>query len=182
MGLLGSLKGKRILELGSGHGRFSAFLAKHGAKVTGVDVGFDLVAGSKVLAKVNQVDCGFLTANIVSLPFRLKSYDIVLGMNILHHLSESEVSQALSEVHRVLDEVGMAIFLEPVENSKLFDFIQNLFPAGTRQDRNYRPSILQRRAWNEYVRLLDDRNMTVRELVSEGREHFRSVRISPYGC
>jgi 2-polyprenyl-3-methyl-5-hydroxy-6-metoxy-1,4-benzoquinol methylase len=181
MRILGPLEGKRILELGCGFGRFSVFLAQQGANVTGVDIGPDLVAASNALAKVNQVDCEFQTANIVSLPFESKSYDIVIGKAVLHHLSTSDVSKALSEAYRLLNEAGIAIFLEPVENSKLFDLIQNLFPAGERGSRRYRPSILQRGAWNEYIRLLDDRSMTNRELVSEGKKHFQSVRISPYG-
>ena len=155
--------------------------AKKGARVTGVDIGPDLVAASNILAKVNQVDCEFQTASIVSLPFESQTYDIVLGLCVLHHLSELDVSKALSEAHRVLNEAGIAIFLEPVENSKLFDLIQNLFRAGKRGSGYYRPSILQRRAWNDYVRSLDDRDMTSTELVSEGKKHFRSVRIFPYG-
>ena len=181
MRLLGLLEGKRILDLGCGLGRFSVFLAKKGARVTGVDIGPDLVAASNILAKVNQVDCEFQTASIVSLPFESQTYDIVLGLCVLHHLSELDVSKALSEAHRVLNEAGIAIFLEPVENSKLFDLIQNLFRAGKRGSGYYRPSILQRRAWNDYVRSLDDRDMTSTELVSEGKKHFRSVRIFPYG-
>jgi ubiquinone/menaquinone biosynthesis C-methylase UbiE len=157
------------------------FLAKRGAKVTGVDISPNLIAASNAIAKINQVNCEFWTTNIVSLPFESQTYDVVIGIAVLHHLSESEVSKALSETHRVLNEAGMAIFLEPVENSKLFDFIQNLFPKGTRGTIGYRPSILQRGTWKDYVRLLDDRDMTNRELISEGKKHFRSVRISPYG-
>ena len=181
MRLLSPLEGKRVLELGCGFGRFSVFLAQQGASVTGVDIGPNLVAASNALAKVNQVDCKFQTANIVSLPFESKTYDIVIGIAVLHHLSKPDVSKALSEAYRVLNEAGQAIFLEPVENSKIFDFIQNLVPVGKKGSGRYRPSILQREAWDEYIRSLDDRSMTNRELVSEGKKHFQSVRISPYG-
>jgi ubiquinone/menaquinone biosynthesis C-methylase UbiE len=181
MRLLGPLEGKRVLELGCGLGRFAVFLAKQGAKVTGVDIGPDLIDAPNAIAKINQVNCEFQTMNLASLPFKSQIYDVVIGIAVLPHLSKSDVSKALSEIHRVLNKDGMAIFLEPVENSKLFNFIQNLFPKGTRETIGYRPSILQRGAWKDYVRLLDDRDMTNRELVSEGKKHFRSVRISPYG-
>lgn len=106
----------------------------------------------------------------------------MIGIAILHHLSKADVSKALSEAYRVLNKAGIAIFLEPVENSKLFDFIQNLFPAGKKGGSgDYRPSILQRAAWNDYLRLLIDRDMTNRELILEGKQHFQSVQISPYG-
>ena len=181
MRLLGPLERKKVLELGCGFGRFSVFLAQQGAEVTAVDIGPDLVAAANALAKVNQVDCEFQTANIVSLPFESQAYDIVIGIAVLHHLSEPDVSKALSEAYRVLNKTGRAVFFESVENSKLFDFIQNLFPAGKRGSRWYRPSILQRKAWNDYLSSIDDRDMTNRELVSEGKKLFRSVRIFPYG-
>ncbi len=78
---------------------------------------------------VNQVDCRFQQCNVTSLPFESDAYDIVLGLAILHHLSELDVLLALQESCTVLKPGGIAIFLEPVENSKLFDFIQNLFPG-----------------------------------------------------
>ena len=140
MTLLGPLEGKRILELGCGFGRFSVFLAQQGAKVTGVDIGPDLVAASKALANVNHVDCEFQTAKPLSLPFEAETYHVVIGMAVRHHLSKPDVSRALSEAYRVLKKAGMAVFIESVENSKLFDFIQNLFPAGRRGSRWYRPS------------------------------------------
>lgn len=179
--LISPPKGKRILELGCGWGRSAVFLAHQGAKVTGVDIGPDLIAASKALAQINHVECDFQVANIVSLPFESQSYDCVIGMTILHHLSKPDVSLALAEASRVLKDSGMAVFIEPVENSRVFDFIQNLFPAGERGSGWYRPSILQRPAWNDYVGSRDNRVLTTRELISEGKKHFRSLRTSPYG-
>jgi 2-polyprenyl-3-methyl-5-hydroxy-6-metoxy-1,4-benzoquinol methylase len=43
----GPPQGKRILELGSGRGEFSVFLAKQGAEVTGIDIGSHLVEASQ---------------------------------------------------------------------------------------------------------------------------------------
>jgi len=181
MTLLSPLQDKEILELGCGFGRFSVFLSKQGAKVTGVDIGSELIAAAEALARVNQVSCRFQQRNIASLPFESDTYDIVIGLAILHHLSESDVLLALHESCRVLKPNGIAIFLEPVENSKLFDFIQNLFPAGTKGSDYYRPSILQRKSWNNYIRKLDDRTMTNQELIAGGKRYFRYVHLSPYG-
>src|SRR5262249_9108954 len=106
MRILGPLEDKGILELGCGNGRFSVFLAKQGAKVTGVDIGPDLIAAANAIAKINQVDCEFQTTNITSLPFESKTYDVVIGIAILHHLSKADVSKALSEAYRVLNKAG----------------------------------------------------------------------------
>jgi 2-polyprenyl-3-methyl-5-hydroxy-6-metoxy-1,4-benzoquinol methylase len=172
---------KKILELACGFGDVSVWLSKQGAKVTGVDLGSDLVATASALATVNQVDCRFQQCNITNLPFESDTYDIVLGLAILHHLSESDVLLALQESCRVLKSGGIAIFLEPVENSKLFDLIQNLFPAGTKGSPYYRPSILQRKLWNKYIRELDDRAMTNQELIVSGKRYFQHIDLVPYG-
>ena len=123
---MGPLKGKRVLDLGSGRGKLSVFLAKQGAKTMGVDLGPQLIAGAKSLAAANQVDCDFQEANVSNLPFEANSYDIVIGLGILHHLSQSDLKKALQETYRVLKKNGVAFFCEPVENSKVFDFIQNM--------------------------------------------------------
>ena len=102
------------------------------------------------------------------------------GITILHHLSQTDVDLALAETARVLRSWGRAVFIEPVENSKAFDFIQNLVPAGTKGDPWHRPSILQRNAWKAYSAARDNRVMTTKELLC-GKKHFRSARLSPYG-
>jgi len=177
---LGPLEGKTVLELGCAFGSFAVFLAKQGARVTGVDIGPDLIESAKLSAEINHVDCEFHRANIVNLPFDTNSYQFVVGISVLHHLSQSDLKRAVEEIYRVLDESGVAIFCEPVENSKIFDFIQDLFPAGERSSGYYRPSMLQRRAWAKYVETVNDRALTTRELVSAGKQ-FRMVTIRPYG-
>lgn len=181
MQILNPLKGKRILELGCGRGDFSVWLAKQGAQVTAVDIGPDLVAAARVLAKVNGVDCEFRQGNITDLPFDSAAYDVVIGLAILHHLSEAEVLKAIRECYRVLKTGGVAVFHEPVENSALFNLVQNLFPVGKKGSRHYRPSILRRKAWADYIETLDDRAMSNRELVAAGSGLFRQIKLSPHG-
>jgi len=181
MGMLNPMKGKRILELGCGRGDLSIWLAKQGARVTAIDLGPDLVAAAQALGKINQVDCEFRVGNITELPFESATYDVVIGLAILHHLTEAEVMKSIRECHRVLRPDGIVIFHEPVENSALFNFVQNLFPAGEKGSHYYRPSILRRRAWARYLEALDDRTMTNRELIAAGAGLFRTTRLSPYG-
>jgi ubiquinone/menaquinone biosynthesis C-methylase UbiE len=179
--LLAPVQGKRILELGCGLGKYSVWLAKQGANVVAMDVGHHLVAAAEALARVNQVDCQFRQGNIVEPPFDSASFDVVIGLGVLHHLSTADVQQAIRECHRVLKANGKAVFYESVENSRLFNFVQNLFPAGDKRSTWYRPSILRRKAWKDYVASLDDRDMTNHELLSAGSKFFRGVRVYPYG-
>jgi ubiquinone/menaquinone biosynthesis C-methylase UbiE len=180
MTLLGPLVGKNVLELGCGRGEFAVFLAKQGANVTGVDIGPDLIAASRAIAAMNNVACRFHAGNINRLPFQDGKFDFIVGIAVLHHLMEQDVRKALQECHRVLKAGGRAVFYEPVENSPLFDFIQNLFPAGGKGER-YRPSLLQHAAWADYVANKDERPLTSKELLAAGKP-FRSVTLRQYGC
>ena|SRR5271157_1131809 len=177
----GQLDQKNILELGSGLGRFSIYLAKQGAHITGVDIGADLVLSARALALVNRIDCAFEQCNIVELPYANGSFDVVFGISILHHFPQTDVVVAMRETSRVLRENGIAIFVEPVENSVLFNTLQNLIPLGKPDEWGYRPSILNRKAWKRYVNDLDDRDMTTQELRLIGKDLFSRTQIQSYG-
>jgi len=177
---LGDLRGIRVLELGSGRGEFSVALAQKGASVVGVDVGEDLVRLGRRVAELNNVDCEFVCASIDDLGLDDQSFDFVVGNAILHHLSVEGVVDSIREVKRVLKPGGKAMFFEPIENSKIFDFIQNLFPAGVPGTRIYRPSILRRQLWRDYLNRSDDRPMTNKELIN-ARGKFEGVEFTYYG-
>ena len=179
--LLEPLSGKSVLEVGCGRGDFSVWMAKQGANVTAVDIGAHLLESASKLAQQNKVEPNFCQNDIAFLPFASRSFDVVIGTAILHHLSKTGVRHSVYESHRVLKDGGMAIFHEPVENSRVFDFIQNLIPVGTKGSRQYRPSILQRVAWQRYLEKVDERPLSVRELVSAGEKLFAQINVSPYG-
>jgi SAM-dependent methyltransferase len=178
---LGPVAGKRVVEVGCGRGELSVYLAKQGAVVTGVDIGPNLIAAADRLADINGVQVEFRRVDIKALPFPSASADIVVGLAVLHHLSEGDLEATLSEAHRVLRADGIAVIAEPVENSRSFDFVQNLVPAGKPSDPDYRPSWLRRRAWARYVAGEDQRSLTTKELRRGGDAPWRSVHVSPHG-
>jgi ubiquinone/menaquinone biosynthesis C-methylase UbiE len=178
---IGDVKGKKVLEYGSGRGEFSVYLSKLGADVVGIDIGENLVKLARVIAEVNDVKCTFIVHNIESLPFDEEQFDFVVGRKVLHHLSKKGLSKALEEAHRVLKANGKAVFIEPVENSKVFDFLQNLFPVGSEALGNYRPSILNRREWNKYLKVRDDRALSNIELLEAGKLYSKVEFKKYYG-
>jgi ubiquinone/menaquinone biosynthesis C-methylase UbiE len=180
--LLSPLEGRRILELGSGLGKVSVWFANRGAHVTGVDVGPELVEAARRVAELNHANCEFFQADITAgLPVEPNTIDAVIGLALLHHLSAEDIQRALKACSSVLKPDGIAVFLEPVENSKLFSHFQNLVPVGKKYRGSARPSILQRTAWKAYVGSLDDRDLTNSELISAGEHYFRTIRICPFG-
>lgn len=178
---LAPLPGKDILELGCGRGDFSVWLARQGARVTALDIGTDLIAAARSLAELNQVRCTFMQGDIASLPWAAGTFDAVIGIAILHHLQPDRVPDVLRECFRVLKPGGIAAFHEPVENSRIFDCLQNLLPAGRKGSGQFRPSILQRRAWRRHIEKSDDRVMTSRELAAAGCGLFQETALLPYG-
>ena len=125
--LLGDVSGKTVLDYGCGLGDNSVLVAKHGAKVIGVDISPELIElAEKRLVQHNLSDSAdFRVGSAHELPLENESVDVVFGMAILHHL---DLKLASEEVFRVLKKGGRAIFLEPVRNSKFIKFVRNLIP------------------------------------------------------
>lgn len=181
MACLGPLEGRSILEVGCATGLFATYLAKHGASVFGGDIAFEAIKAAQQRAQINGVTGKFLQLNLAHpLPFTNDSLDLVVGVAVLHHLARPDVLNTLSEAYRVLRKGGKAVFVEPVENSVLFNFVQNLLPSGNRSSPFYRPSCLSRRAYLRYQEKADDRSLTSRELMEAGQK-FKNVRLRPFG-
>ena len=178
--ILGDIKNKKILEFGCGTGLYSVYLSMLGADVIGIDIGKDIIEVAKRAAQLNGVDCQFLTADVVSTPFYDESFHYVIGHGVLHHLPPSWLQKSIDEAYRVLVPGGRAYFSEPVENSGIFNFLQNLIPIDSPESPQKRPSILQRKAWKLYSRTNDDRSLTDEELLKAGAL-FEKAGISYYG-
>lgn len=177
---MSNIEKKQILEFGSGRGEFSVVLAKLGGIVTGIDIGDHLVELSQTTAAVNNVECQFIVGSIDKLQFEDDTFDFVVGNAILHHLPKKSVENSIMEAYRVLKSGGLALFTEPIENSRIFDFIQNLVPVGKPNTPQYRPSILQRRKWEKHLREVDDRALSNVEL-TDAKGCFRDVDFRYYG-
>jgi len=83
------LKGKLVLDVGCGMGRFAEVATRWGARVVGVD----LSAAAEVAAK-NLADRDFVAfqADVFALPFALESFDIIYSIGVLHHTPDCEAA------------------------------------------------------------------------------------------
>lgn len=79
LGLLGDVRGARILELGCGGGHNSVALAKKGAHVTGLDFSARQLEYARRLAAAHDASVDFLLADLEQPPrFAKRSFDIAL--------------------------------------------------------------------------------------------------------
>jgi SAM-dependent methyltransferase len=81
------LKGKLVLDVGCGMGRFAEVATRWGARV----VGIDLSAAAQVAAR-NLADRDFVAfqADVFALPFALESFDYIYSIGVLHHTPDCE--------------------------------------------------------------------------------------------
>ncbi len=114
---------QRLLDFGCGHGTYSVLFAHLGYRVTGFDVSPRNVEAARALAarygmsERTRFDVGVAEA----LDYPSSHFDIVVGIDILHHV---EVASAAAECLRVLKPEGIAVFKEPVA-VPLFDRLRN---------------------------------------------------------
>lgn len=125
--LVGPIAGKTVLDYGCGNGENTLPLAARDARVIGVDVSEALLRLARQRLTLHGVAnrATFLAGSAHELPLPDNSVDVVMGIAILHHL---DLELAASEVHRVLKPGGLAIFQEPVRNSRLLKTLRALVP------------------------------------------------------
>lgn len=120
---LGDMDGKRILDLGSGHGMASVVMARRGATVTACDLSPGYCAEARHRAAANECPIQVVACNGEQLPFADQSFDAIWGHAILHHLN---VSSAAQEMRRVLKLGGRAVLCEPWNGNPMWRIIRRL--------------------------------------------------------
>ena len=89
-GSLEVLRGKKVLEAGSGAGRFTEILLKHGATVHSFD--FSSAVEANALNNGDNKNLVLVQADIRKIPFPKASYDYVICLGVLQHTPSPEES------------------------------------------------------------------------------------------
>ena len=113
LGQLGTLQGKRILDLGTGRGRWPERFTAAGATVTGLDVSF------AALAAHGRPAWHRVVASADALPFRPASFDVVSSVTVIQHVPEEQHAAIFTEIQRVLKPGGRVVILERVGHDPL---------------------------------------------------------------
>ncbi len=105
-GALGPTDGLKILDVGTGDGRYARAIARSGANVTALDLSLGMVSEVEgVWAR--------LCADAQRLPFRDGSIDRLIAAHMLYHLARPE--HALAEFARVLTANGVTVVTSNTE-------------------------------------------------------------------
>ena len=85
----GDLDGKTVLDAGCGMGRFAAVATECGARVVAVDLTRAVDAAARNLAGRETV---LLQADLMHLPIRPASFDLIYSIGVLHHTPNTRVA------------------------------------------------------------------------------------------
>ena len=99
--LLGSLEGKRILDLGCGTGHNAVLMARQGAKVIAVDPDTGALATARDRAEEAAVRVELHQGGLADLAF-LRSDSVDAAISVLALASVDDLARVFRQVHRVL--------------------------------------------------------------------------------
>jgi ubiquinone/menaquinone biosynthesis C-methylase UbiE len=112
------VKDKDVLDLASGEGYGSNFIAQHASSVTGVDISAEAVQHAR--QKYKKANLRFLGGSATSVPLDDHSFDVIVSFETLEHHDQHD--QMMLECKRLLREDGVLIISTPEkENYKKLD-------------------------------------------------------------
>jgi len=82
------LKGKRVLDVGVGAGRFAEVVSRWGGEVVGVDLSFAVDAAYENVGKRENVH--IVQADLFRLPFFEGTFDSMYSIGVLHHTPDTK--------------------------------------------------------------------------------------------
>ena len=113
--------GARVLDLGTGTGRWARWYASRGAEVTGVD----LEPLRLELARLQDPGNTYLQMPIDALDFPDASFDLVNCVTVLQHVPAAAKRRALREARRMLSAGGRFLLMEVIDET---DDAPHVFP------------------------------------------------------
>ena len=121
------LKGKLVLDVGCGAGRFLDVASRWGAEVIGIDLSFAVEASQRNVG--SRPNVSVIQADVFRLPFREGTFDAIFSIGVLHHSRDTR--EAFLQLPALLKEGGdIAVWLYYYED-KLYnaasDFWRTVF-------------------------------------------------------
>jgi ubiquinone/menaquinone biosynthesis C-methylase UbiE len=121
--VLGPLRGKRVLELGSGAGEGAVYFALQGADVVATDISQGMLDVAQRLAAHHGVSIQTDKLPAEALSYDDESFDVIYGNGVLHHV---DFRKAVAEAARVLKPGGKAVFIEPLSYNPVINVYRHI--------------------------------------------------------
>ena len=116
---------KKILEFGCGNGFFSEKLLLLNAQLSFIDISSVAIQNLKNWIKKTGYKADYFVMDAEKTGFHSDTFDVIFGCGIIHHL---DISNAYSEISRLLRKNGHAIFLEPLGHNPFINIYRKITP------------------------------------------------------
>jgi SAM-dependent methyltransferase len=148
----GSLRGKKLLDIGAGLGESSVYFALQGARVTTTDISPAMVETATALGRKYGVELEGIVSSAEDLNVPSDAYDIVYAANLVHHVPDR--SRLFEQIKRALKPGGTFFSWDPLA---------------------YNPAINLYRKMATEVRTEDERPLTIGD-VELARKYFPGLK------
>lgn len=165
------LRDKHILDVGCGGGILSESMARHGARVTGIDMGKAPLSVAKLHALEAEIDIDYQQITVEQLAETMPdSFDAVTCMEMLEHVPDP--ASVINACTKLVKPGGSVFFSTINRNPKAYvfaivgaEYVLNMLPRGTHDYGKFiRPSELDEWARNSALELRDITGMTYNPL------------------
>lgn len=124
LNLMGDLKGKKLLDIGTGLGETAVYFALQGAEVTATDLSPRMLERAKQLASYHQTQINGIVCPAEKLDLPDNSVDICYIANVLHHVTDRK--STLQEIHRVLKPNGLIVSWDPLTYNPIINIYRHM--------------------------------------------------------
>ncbi len=100
---------KNLLDVGCGTGRMVKYFNDKGFKSFGCDIYDDALKAARRINKKNSI----VKASATKLPFKKDSFDIIISISVIEHLTPHEAEKFIKEARRVLKPEGFIFLVTP---------------------------------------------------------------------
>ena len=121
-----SLQGKRILDLGTGTGRFPLLLSDQATQMVGLDLHGDMLRENRYQRQQVNGQWGLVQGDMRVLPFPTAWAEVLMAGWAIGHLRrwfadewQRQIGRVLHEIHRVVAPGGALIILETLTTGSL---------------------------------------------------------------
>jgi len=100
--------GSKVLDIGSGTGHMTEWIASMGFEVTGMEPSKEMIG----YARGNFPAITFVEGISSAIPFEPQSFDLVVAFEVFRYLDETENKETFTDVYRVLKPGGQFFFTQ----------------------------------------------------------------------
>ncbi|MFA6005063.1 MAG: class I SAM-dependent methyltransferase [Patescibacteria group bacterium] len=122
--VLGNIKGKTLLDIGSGLGEASVYFALKGAHVTALDLSKEMLKTTQRIAKNYKTKVSTVQGAIEYLNLKKsQKFDVIYAGNVFHHIN---IPQALDQLLPHLKKDGTLVCWEPVDYNPVINLYRRI--------------------------------------------------------